>query len=67
MKSNVIFKEMINNTEYRIFINNFYDNATESEIENMTWCDRCPYRNECIKNELFYGCGVWEEYMGEDL
>jgi MoaA/NifB/PqqE/SkfB family radical SAM enzyme len=61
------FRDMINNTEYNEFMDKFYEEATKEEIEKMTWCKRCPFREECGKADLFYGCGVWEEYMGEDL
>lgn len=30
-------------------------------------CQHCPYREQCEEAELFFGCGVWEEMMGEDL
>ena len=30
-------------------------------------CERCPYAERCGKEELFWGCGVWEASMGEDL
>ena len=30
-------------------------------------CECCPYAHECESLELFWGCGVWEEEMGEDL
>ena len=30
-------------------------------------CAHCPYRERCLKEDLYFGCGVWEEQMGEDL
>lgn len=30
-------------------------------------CEQCPYAEACEANELFWGCGVWEDSMGEDL
>ena len=30
-------------------------------------CARCPYRDQCEKEELYWGCGVWETQMGDDL
>ena len=30
-------------------------------------CDACPFAERCGEEELYFGCGVWEEMMGEDL
>ena len=30
-------------------------------------CEACPYADRCGKEELFWGCFVWEDSMGEDL
>ncbi len=30
-------------------------------------CETCPLAAECELHELFWGCGVWEDGMGEDL
>ena len=30
-------------------------------------CEHCPYAEQCEARELYWGCGVWEEQMGEDL
>lgn len=30
-------------------------------------CKHCPYREECNEKEGWWGCGAWEEGMGEDL
>ena len=32
-----------------------------------TACEKCPFAEQCRREELFYGCGVWEDQMGEDL
>ena len=31
------------------------------------YCEQCPHYQECEEQELFWGCSVWEEEMGEDL
>ena len=30
-------------------------------------CERCPYADRCQREELWWGCGAWEQSMGEDL
>ena len=30
-------------------------------------CEGCPYAEVCASEELFWGCEVWEDAMGEDL
>jgi hypothetical protein len=30
-------------------------------------CEECPFKDSCDSEELFYGCEVWEDGMGEDL
>jgi len=30
-------------------------------------CVGCPHVDECDALELFWGCSVWEDSMGEDL
>ena len=30
-------------------------------------CEGCPFAAVCGEHELFWGCPVWEEEMGEDL
>ena len=30
-------------------------------------CADCPFHVQCEKEELWWGCSVWEESMGEDL
>jgi hypothetical protein len=32
-----------------------------------TACEHCPYCDRCAHEELYWGCDVWEESMGEDL
>ena len=29
--------------------------------------ETCPLAGACELHELFWGCGVWEDSMGEDL
>lgn len=46
----------------------FYEVTMELLDEyGVDGCQHCPYREECQAEELFWGCGVWEEQMGEDL
>ena len=30
-------------------------------------CADCPFHEQCGEEELWWGCSVWEESMGEDL
>ena len=30
-------------------------------------CEHCPYAEQCEACEGYWGCGAWEEGMGEDL
>ena len=30
-------------------------------------CEGCPFADQCEALELYWGCPVWEEGMGEDL
>lgn len=30
-------------------------------------CNHCPYKAKCEAEEMWWGCPVWEEQMGEDL
>lgn len=30
-------------------------------------CEHCPYAEECEASDGWWGCGAWEEGMGEDL
>lgn len=41
------------------------DELTPEDCENV--CEACPFADRCEKEELYWGCGVWEEMMGEDL
>lgn len=66
------YKDMMKNTAYTTMMDAFYkamdaDTISAQDIEDMTWCDRCPFASICSTDELFYGCGVWEEMMGDDL
>ena len=52
--------------------NTFHDITTkicdDDTIECKDFrCDYCPYSDVCDKHELFYGCAVWEDEMGNDL
>ena len=38
---------------------------TEEQCDAI--CEKCPYREQCEEEELYWGCSVWEESMGEDL
>ncbi len=39
----------------------------EAGGELETACERCPYRAQCRQDELWWGCGAWEQSMGDDL
>ena len=41
------------------------DGLTVDDIEKV--CAVCPFADRCEKEELYWGCGVWETAMGEDL
>lgn len=41
------------------------EGLTEAQCEQV--CEACPFAEMCGKEELYYGCGVWEDAMGEDL
>ena len=41
------------------------DELTVEECESV--CEVCPFADRCGKEELYWGCGVWETAMGEDL
>ena len=51
-------------TEMRNVIWNMMD-AVDYNPE--TACASCPFADRCQREELFWGCGVWEDQMGEDL
>jgi hypothetical protein len=50
-----------------------YEEMTVEEMETMVFdlecesCEECPFKSVCGEHELFWGCGVWETAMGEDL
>lgn len=39
----------------------------EAGGELETACERCPYRARCRQDELWWGCGAWEQSIGDDL
>lgn len=41
------------------------EGMTEAQCEQV--CEACPFAGMCGKAEMYYGCEVWEEAMGEDL
>lgn len=41
------------------------DGLTAEGCESV--CEVCPFADRCGKEELYWGCGVWETAMGEDL
>lgn len=43
-----------------------YEEYEEMGME-LVGCAECEHRYECEALELYWGCGVWEEAMGEDL
>lgn len=46
-----------------------FDAVVEKLLEqyDVDGCDYCPYADVCGQKELYWGCGVWEAQMGEDL
>jgi len=60
-------------------MNNFYeitanlldttllDYGCGSEALEEKCCSICPFHDQCVPNQLFYGCCCWEESMGDDL
>jgi hypothetical protein len=30
-------------------------------------CEVCPFADKCDAEELYWGCSVWEDEMGDDL
>lgn len=39
---------------------------TLMETEGFS-CEVCPFAAQCEAEELWWGCGQWEDEMGEDL
>ena len=39
----------------------------EFYLDDYITCRHCPLEDVCGKCELYWGCGVWEESMGDDL
>ena len=53
---------------YEEFIEMYYERIEAEGIdEEIASSEGCPYRDRCGSEELFWGCGVWEDTMGEDL
>lgn len=46
---------------------NIWDMMDSEDYNPDTACEKCPYCDRCKSEELFYGCGVWEDQMGADL
>ena len=50
-----------------------YEGMTVEEMELAVFdlecedCASCPFAAVCGEHELFWGCGVWEDSMSEDL
>lgn len=50
-----------------------YEMMTREELMQVVYhqdcadCADCPLAGLCADRELFWGCGVWEDQMGEDL
>jgi len=50
-----------------------YEGMSVKEMElaifDLDWedCESCPFATVCGEHELFWGCMIWEEEMGEDL
>ena len=51
-----------------------YERVWELLAEAVTYgegcheaCASCPYAEECHASEGWWGCGVWEKGMGDDL
>lgn len=42
-------------------------NLHRRHMIDLTTCENCPFANECEELQLFWGCAVWEDEMGEDL
>ena len=44
-----------------------WDLFEKNDYDAEKTCRECPFRKECKTSHLRYGCGIWEELMGEDL
>lgn len=44
-----------------------YEMYEQSGMDAEEFCSQCPFRQQCQAQQAQYGCGVWEEMMGEDL
>lgn len=38
-----------------------------TEAQCDACCEHCPLAQQCEEQELYWGCAVWEESMGDDL
>lgn len=52
--------------EYREIFDRLADLVTYGEGCEAA-CAACPYRERCHETASWYGCGIWEEGMGDDL
>ena len=53
---------------YEEFMEMYYERMEAEDFdEEIDYCEGCPYRDRCESEELFWGCGVWEDLQGEDL
>jgi hypothetical protein len=50
--------------EMKKVINELYEKVNYNPDD---CCEFCPYYEQCCAEELYWGCGVWEDSMGEDL
>lgn len=60
--------EMIDRNEIKkiedTMINRYFE---EFDLDDYETCSHCPLEDVCGECELYWGCGVWEESMGDDL
>lgn len=53
---------------YEEFMERYYEMLeAEGYDEDRDYCEGCPLRATCGRTEAYWGCGVWEDSMGEDL
>ena len=50
--------------EMKMMIEEIYE---EVGYDCEACCARCPYAQQCSKEEIYWECGVWEDSMGDDL
>lgn len=60
--------EIMNRNEIKeienIMLDRYYEEFDSDDYET---CYHCPLEDVCGECELYWGCGVWEESMGDDL